>query len=42
MIYVFVCSAEGGGKDGVLSGSGLCSVLAASPPQPYSEDHHLR
>lgn len=35
-------SAQGGGEDGVLSGSGLRSVLAASPPQPNPETHHLR
>lgn len=36
-----VCSAEGGGKDSFLPGSGLRSVLATTPPQPYPEAYHL-
>lgn len=39
---MFLESAEGGGKDGVLSGPGVRSVLAPSAPQPYPEAHHLR
>lgn len=36
-----VRSAEGGGKNSLLPGSGLRSVLAPTPPQPDPEAHHL-
>lgn len=38
----YVCSEKGGGQDSVLPGAGLRSVLAAPPPQPHPEAHHLR
>lgn len=43
LLFVFMLSAAatGGCKDRVLSGSGLRSVLAPSPPQPNSKTHHL-
>lgn len=38
----YACSEKGGGQDSVLPGAGLRSVLAAPPPQPHPEAHHLR
>lgn len=44
-MFTFLCvfgAAEGSGEDGVLPRADLCFLLAAAPPQPPSEENHLR
>lgn len=40
-LWFCVCAAEGSSQNGLLPGADFCSLLAATSPQPYSEENNL-